>query len=493
MSPTDNWLAFVCVNLAFAGTALSIGFFAGAWFLGGHKRKPEGETPGDQGRRTLTLEHAAVSSERIRDLAVGMVSDIGQHSTRVREVTQHLQSLDLNDIQATGAGLVAAMAEIVAANNQLHQQLTEAQSQIEAQAAEIRSYELEARTDALTTLANRRAFDDELARRFSEWQRKATTFSLLILDIDHFKRLNDTYGHQVGDLVLRAIGKQLHGTCRGMDLPCRYGGEEFAVVMPSTYARDAMLFAERLRKGVESSPIDVEGATLRITCSIGVAQVLRSDDIVRTLKRADEALYRSKAAGRNCVHLHDGQQCLPSGVNPATEPSPAPRAPVAPEPVVTRALDSLANRTRFVDEVRRRLAESHRTGYPLGLLTVRLGSYGDIRRNLGMAAISSTLETVSQALLDTFRESDLVARLADQTFGVMLPGSTCEEAIITAHRLLERLENCQVPGLDPAYDLKSLVGLAQIEPGDSVESIIRRAENDLISARSGRQPSLANG
>jgi diguanylate cyclase len=486
MPPSDNWFAFLCVNLAFAGAALSIGFFAGAWFLGGRKRLQPQKSGGDEERRSLTLERTAVNSERLRDLAVGMVSDIGEHSSRVREVTLHLQSLDLNDIQATGAGLVAAMAEIVTANNQLHEQLTDAQSQIEAQAAEIRSYELEARTDALTTLANRRAFDDELARRFSEWQRKATTFSLLILDLDHFKSLNDTYGHQVGDQVLRAIGKKLHSTCRGMDLPCRYGGEEFAIVMPSTQARDAMLFAERLRKAIEGSPIEVEGAQFRVTCSVGVAQVVRSDDIVRTLKRADEALYQSKAAGRNCVHLHDGQRCLASG-EPAKEPSAKP-TPKTPESPVTHALDSLSNRTRFVDDLRRRIAESHRTGQSLGVLTLRVGSYGDIKRNLGSTAVSSTLEVVVRTLLQTVRESDLVARLADHTFAVMMPGNSFEEASATAQRLLSGLDGCTLPALGESHDLQPLVGLATIEPGDSVESLIRRAENDLVAAGSGQEP-----
>ena len=115
---------------------------------------------------------------------------------------------------------------------QLQNRLAQAEKQIAAQAADLRSYETEARTDSLTGLANRRAFDDEMQRRFAEWQRRRTPFSLMILDIDHFKQFNDSHGHPAGDEVLRNVGKVLVKTARQMDLPCRYGGEEFAVILP---------------------------------------------------------------------------------------------------------------------------------------------------------------------------------------------------------------------------------------------------------------------
>src|SRR6185503_7619557 len=106
------------------------------------------------------------------------------------------------------------------------------------------------RTDALTGLANRRAFDDELNRRFAEWQRRKTMFSLLILDVDHFKKFNDTHGHQAGDAVLTGVAATLRQTFREMDLVARYGGEEFAAILPVTNLTEALRAAERARAAI---------------------------------------------------------------------------------------------------------------------------------------------------------------------------------------------------------------------------------------------------
>jgi diguanylate cyclase len=479
MPTSENWLAFVIVNLAFAGAALSVGFFAGAWFLGGRKKK---ELVIDTVRQSLAVERTINNSARLCELAVSIVCDIGEHSSRVRNVTHQLESLDVNDVEATGAGLVAALAQIVAANNQLQHQLTEAEGQIRAQAEEIRSYELEARTDALTGLANRRAFDDELARRYSEWQRKSICFSLMILDLDHFKRLNDTYGHQVGDEVLRAVGKKLQQTCRGMDLPCRYGGEEFAVVMPATNAKDAGFSADRLRNVIENLAFEVEGTELDITCSVGVAQVLASDDIGRTLRRADEALYRSKAAGRNCSHVHDGQNCIATSSLLQGEPQQSISRPAASS--VTQLLDSLSNRTRFIDELRRRIAETNRTGGRLSVMTVRLEGYGQVKRTEGSVNAAKALESAARALVGTLRESDLVARLNEQTFAVLMPSSLAADAAIAAERAWVAVDASGAAHQLSFDALKPLVGLATLKQGDTAESLVRRAEDDLINVES---------
>src|SRR5207245_4452083 len=150
---------------------------------------------------------------------------------------------------------------------------------------------------------------------------------LVILYIDFFKKFNDTHGHQVGDEVLRQVGKVLTAQSRDMDLPCRYGGEEFAVVLPATEASKACIVAERIRVAIEASTTVCEGKKLKVTCSLGISQFLADDDVARIIRRADDALYTSKKAGRNCGHWHTGTTQVPINA-----PETAPVEEAAPMP-----------------------------------------------------------------------------------------------------------------------------------------------------------------
>jgi len=162
-------------------------------------------------------------------------------------------------------------------------------------------------TDALTTLYNRRHFMAVLGREFERSERYETLLGLVMLDIDHFKRLNDSYGHQVGDDALRGMGKVIRKVVRTTDIPARYGGEEFCVLLPETGLKGTAELAERLRAAVEVSPLLVDGREVRMTVSLGAAACPRptvesGDDLIRL---ADNALYRAKDAGRNRVIVSD--------------------------------------------------------------------------------------------------------------------------------------------------------------------------------------------
>lgn len=169
----------------------------------------------------------------------------------------------------------------------------------------------EARTDALTGLKNRRSFNEELNRQFAQRQRQRIVFSLLLIDLDHFKQVNDTHGHPAGDLVLKTIAELLIKTLREMDLVYRFGGDEFAVICPGSQLREAAAAAERIRRAVETTPLQLKHQGLSLTLSIGVAEVRDSEITDGLLQRADEALYAAKHAGRNRVRLHDGKLCVP--------------------------------------------------------------------------------------------------------------------------------------------------------------------------------------
>ncbi len=159
-------------------------------------------------------------------------------------------------------------------------------------------------TDPLTNLYNRRYMESHLGTLVQRASDRGKPISLLIVDIDFFKSVNDTHGHDVGDDVLREFGERLARSVRGIDLACRYGGEEFVVVMPDTDVAFAYNVAERLRQEIANEPFKVncDVQTLDITASIGVTSLLGpTDSVDRFLKRADQALYRAKREGRNRV------------------------------------------------------------------------------------------------------------------------------------------------------------------------------------------------
>jgi diguanylate cyclase (GGDEF)-like protein len=179
-------------------------------------------------------------------------------------------------------------------------------AQTEEQAAR-REIERLAATDVLTQVANRRHFLQIGGQELLRFQRQAEAcqhFCLLFMDIDHFKRINDTYGHAAGDLVLQRFSTLVGGQIREIDLLGRLGGEEFAVLLPDTRLEGATLVAERIREQCAQLAVETEAGVVRLTTSIGVAQAQASDQqIENILNRADSALYRAKTGGRNRVEL----------------------------------------------------------------------------------------------------------------------------------------------------------------------------------------------
>jgi len=172
--------------------------------------------------------------------------------------------------------------------------------------------EHESSTDPLIGIYNRRYLDRRLNEEVARARRYALPLSVLLLDIDHFKRINDTYGHLVGDAVLNHLGKLLSQTIRSTDIVARYGGEEFLILAPNTSPSSAAVLAERLRQHIEAHELVVAGELnkrqeIRITVSLGVAGLSREVADSRSLVRnADQALYRAKQEGRNRVVLDEG-------------------------------------------------------------------------------------------------------------------------------------------------------------------------------------------
>jgi two-component system cell cycle response regulator len=166
-----------------------------------------------------------------------------------------------------------------------------------------RRLELLSITDGLTKLHNHRYFQDELARAFDESQRYSRPLSLAMIDIDFFKKINDTFGHAAGDDVLKKTAELFRESVRSTDLVARYGGEEFTVMMPETELPDAITFAEKIRHLVETATLETQAGPIQATVSIGVASVplTQVQSPKELIVAADKALYRAKRSGRNQV------------------------------------------------------------------------------------------------------------------------------------------------------------------------------------------------
>jgi diguanylate cyclase (GGDEF)-like protein len=157
--------------------------------------------------------------------------------------------------------------------------------------------------DALTGLYNRGYLEESLDRESSRARRSDQPFGVMMIDIDHFKRCNDTFGHAAGDAVLRTVGQYLLSLARGEDIPCRYGGEELVLVMAHASPATVRERAERLRLGVQELEIECDGRSVGpITLSVGIAMFPdHGENGQAVLQAADAAMYRAKQAGRNCV------------------------------------------------------------------------------------------------------------------------------------------------------------------------------------------------
>lgn len=223
-----------------------------------------------------SLSHAADeldSSSHTPELVMGVVKKLLQETTQMQTASKGLQ-----------------------------EQLSSAKSEIAELKEEYKRIQEESFTDPLTGTKNRRAFEDAFQTMCDKHKHDATPLSVLVIDIDHFKKVNDNFGHIVGDAVLRCLGKIISNSVRGDDLPTRFGGEEFVVLLPDTPLEGAAKVAEKIRKTIAAQNFRHGEQSLGcITISVGAAQLSESETSEAFLDRADNALYAAKKAGRNQV------------------------------------------------------------------------------------------------------------------------------------------------------------------------------------------------
>lgn len=264
---------------------------------------------GKEGTREAAIDAMGGELERAIAETTEVLKKAGIETARYGETLEGvdgaLQSAGTAEkMQSVVANLVAQTRRMVEQNSNANERLQQSNNEIadlKVRMADIRS---EALTDPLTSLANRRAFSEQLSDGMAHAAADNIPLCLLILDIDHFKTFNDTYGHQLGDEVIRLVAGCMSANTKGRDTAARYGGEEFAIILPETSLPDAEIVADQIRVVVAGQRI-VRKASRRtlgsVTLSIGVSQYRLGETEDDLVGRADAALYTAKRAGRNCV------------------------------------------------------------------------------------------------------------------------------------------------------------------------------------------------
>jgi diguanylate cyclase len=269
--------------------------------------------------RSEEVVHRAGSKvhDTILDVA-GLVKDVSQATSDYRGkldgFSEEVQRLDNSGEFGELLNAVINDTDVVISHNhKLEEQLEQSVRVMEDLREDLQNVKKEALTDGLTGLANRKSFDAEIKRIAEEASVNNKVFSLIMLDIDHFKIFNDNFGHQVGDQVLRLVARTLVSGIKGRDIAARYGGEEFTILLPDTSLSDGVTLADSLRRSVEAKTVVNRntGENLsRITISAGVAEYFVGEDPADLIERSDAALYTAKHNGRNQVaaaptpHLH---------------------------------------------------------------------------------------------------------------------------------------------------------------------------------------------
>jgi len=244
--------------------------------------------------------------------ALGTMASHGADSAAFSDALRELSADSLHDpqrLRQTLAHLAEQARTMTRRSQEMGRRIAQSSEQIEALRSELEDARRDAETDALTGLSNRRAFDQRLAALAREAAASGQPLAMILIDIDHFKSVNDRFGHPVGDALLRRTASTLNATLREHGRAARFGGEEFAVLLPGLRVAEALAVAEALRHAVEGQSLALRTTGIKlgdVTVSLGLAMLRPGDDELRLTERADAALYRAKQEGRNrcCV---DGQ------------------------------------------------------------------------------------------------------------------------------------------------------------------------------------------
>jgi diguanylate cyclase (GGDEF)-like protein len=349
--------------------------------------------------------------------------------------------------------------------------------------------------DELTGSHNRRFLLGLIDREKERADRTGRSFCLCLFDIDFFKRINDTYGHAAGDLVLRRFAEAVQGQVRGTDAFGRYGGEEFMLMLPETQAPDALMLAERVRRVIAElrcSGQETGGSEIGLTVSAGVAEYRLGEAVAQTIARADEALYVAKSLGRNRIQCHDDDAPRPVAAKLDVRAEGAPPVDAAARVSSGRLLDraqcdqltGLLNRNLLRDRLRHAMDRANRNRRLVALLLLNINGFKEINDELGYEAGDDLLTQAGTAIRRCLRDSDTVARWGGDEFIALLEDLSFEsDAQVVAEKVLDRFGlPLSVAGRECFVTLA--VGVALYPAADcDLDALLKRADIAMRGAK----------
>jgi diguanylate cyclase (GGDEF)-like protein len=480
---------FFIVAFVLALLDLAAGIGVGWWLRGG-RFKP---TP----PAALNTQQALEALRRLQSLTNDVAGNVSKHVSRLEAISQGLAALKGSSSPTRDREVVDAVARIVEVNEELTDQLAAAQDKLRSQAEQIEAQAAAISTDLLTGLANRRGFDDEMKRRFAQWEAQQVPLTVMLLDVDQLPKVQQAQGQQAADEVRREVAQTLQQTMRAMDLLARYDDNQFAVLLPGTTLDESQAAAKRLRANVAAREFWAADTQVPLTLSLGLAEALPGDSVPSLWSRIRAALTASHTAGKDRAHVHDGQDCrlMTAPEQPESEEASqgiveldlrrlAREASFQTTDPTVDPLTGLPNRRSFFESLRNRVAECSLSSDPLSLLIVDIDGLQAINQQHGQLVGDVVLRAVTQVIRTATRfYLDLVARYEGGKLAVLLVDTKPQDATIVAERIRRTVAAFKLRAEGTELAVTVSVGIAEFTRGEDAVGLIKSAESAVRSAK----------
>jgi diguanylate cyclase (GGDEF)-like protein/PAS domain S-box-containing protein len=401
------------------------------------------------------------------------------------------------------------VTELEEKNNELRNMVSRLKSSSEKINRQNEELRVLATHDPLTNCLNRRSLFGQFEEKCLDAIKNNIEFSCLMLDIDHFKHVNDTYGHAAGDEVLREVSVAIKAGLRGNDKVFRYGGEEFCVLLPDSDIKFASILAERVRENIEAQVVDgaAEGRGIRVTASFGLSSIkFGAENLPALIETADDALYQSKRNGRNQVttwsaEVIEAEQSADAHHQVNVDEKPGTETDTGPLMNEHQDIDmvtGLPNRAHFRKELAWTIMHAQQHGLYAAVLLFDIDMFQRVNNVFGFTVGDTVLKTLAKRLAGAVRASDLACSLGDSIpeqsvyglggdeFGILLTGLESQDNVsVVVERLIDSLALPVIVNDDEVF-LTCSVGVSQIpNDGTNVEELVTCANIALQQAKRG--------